>query len=89
MSKFYSLTSIFNKLPGILNPLYEAEKYTEEPKDIARIESMLSKSTDPEKLRQLAAKMVKSIKQKDKMVRRYKAALKVAGPDSPITQEFV
>ena len=85
MSKFYSLTSIFNKLPGILSPLYEAEKYTEESKDIARIESMLSKSNDPEKLRQLAAKMVKSIKQKDKMVRRYKAALKVAGPDSPIT----
>lgn len=49
---------------------------------------MLSKSDDPAKLQALAAKMVKSIKHLDKMVRRYKAAAEIAGIDSVITQEF-
>lgn len=79
-----------------LNPPFEGEPVNEkeivvhpEEKDFMRIRDIMRKAAGNEsKEQQLARNMAASIKDGPKMLRRYRAAQKLAGEDSVITKEF-
>jgi len=72
-----------------LNESVLLEGYNFDAKDEMRIQDIIKKANgNSGKERQLAMNMVATIKDKQKMQRRYYAALEVAGPYSIITQEF-
>jgi hypothetical protein len=59
------------------------------PKDIKRISDIISKSGGNEgKAVQLATQMANIIKDKNKALQRYEAALEIVGKDHPVTQVF-
>jgi hypothetical protein len=59
------------------------------PKDIKRISDIISKSGGNEgKAIQMATQMANTIKDKNKALQRYEAALEIVGKDHPVTQVF-
>lgn len=68
---------------------YLNESYLPDIKDLKRIKDMISKANgDTSKEISLATKMCNSIKDVDKMGRRYQAAVQIAGIGHPITNVF-
>lgn len=83
-SKIYKL----NK-PLFHNILLESSGTDAEPKDIKRIQDMLNKAgSDISKLSGLATKMCNAITDKNKMLRRYNAALQICEPESVVIDIF-
>lgn len=84
----FNLKSLYNYYQQ-LNESVTVNGISPEKKDIDRINNIIKRAkSDKESMIKLTHAMIKSIKDDTKLMRRYLAAVEVAGDNNPVTIEF-